>query len=317
MNKREATPSDLLERYRTYDIPPQGFDPLTASDGALVRYGLPRRPDPASQPRLARLWKNAFGRRIKFVKAEITELPRVRKVPAILPGPDIPPGSWAGVYVQAPAQQSFQMVFAEWVVPTVMNWNFSGEELALGFWVGIDGLEDQQVLQAGVFADVGPAVLGTTGGGVSWSAFTQWPQGQADQSASKVSNFSVNPGDSVAVLICAVTPKLAHISFMNHSQFTYTSLSIRAPGNIALAGSTAEWIVEPSHGSSNSELLYFYEWECRNCAAATESQLFDLSPPFGATIDINVGQNSINPYQLTQTYIETATSMTVNWLGFS
>ena len=60
-------------KYRTFDPPPEGFDPHTASDASLLRHGLPRRPDPATRPRLARLWGEALSRRTTFVKAELGE----------------------------------------------------------------------------------------------------------------------------------------------------------------------------------------------------------------------------------------------------
>ena len=65
-------------QYRTFDPPPEGLDPLTASDASQLRYGLPWRPDPAIQPRLARLWKETLSRRTTFGKAELGE-PFVRE----------------------------------------------------------------------------------------------------------------------------------------------------------------------------------------------------------------------------------------------
>lgn len=47
--------SALPKGARTFELPPDGFDPMTASADKLRRYGLPRRPDPDSEPQLARL----------------------------------------------------------------------------------------------------------------------------------------------------------------------------------------------------------------------------------------------------------------------
>ncbi len=42
---RNVRQANGLDRYRSYDRPPEGFDPLTAPDELLLRHGLPRRPD--------------------------------------------------------------------------------------------------------------------------------------------------------------------------------------------------------------------------------------------------------------------------------
>ena len=41
----------------TYPQPPQGFDPLAASDAELAKYGFPPRPDPQKAPALYEQWK--------------------------------------------------------------------------------------------------------------------------------------------------------------------------------------------------------------------------------------------------------------------
>jgi hypothetical protein len=67
----DALKSDVLQLYRTYDPPPKDFDPRTASDEQLRRHGIPRRPNPEPEPKLARLWSRAFARKPKFIKAEL------------------------------------------------------------------------------------------------------------------------------------------------------------------------------------------------------------------------------------------------------
>ena len=47
---------------RVFPPPPKGFDALTATKTDLVRYGLPQRPDPRTQPALAALWEQRARR---------------------------------------------------------------------------------------------------------------------------------------------------------------------------------------------------------------------------------------------------------------
>lgn len=46
--------------------PPKGFDPLVAGKEDLVRYGIPQRPDPQTQPGLAALWEQQARRYCTF-----------------------------------------------------------------------------------------------------------------------------------------------------------------------------------------------------------------------------------------------------------
>ena len=49
----DAAEISRSDRVRSFEPPPAGFDPGTASADALSRYGLPRRPDPEREPAFA------------------------------------------------------------------------------------------------------------------------------------------------------------------------------------------------------------------------------------------------------------------------
>ena len=46
--KKDVRSSNVLRRVWTYPSPPKKFDPHTASQEELLRYGFPERPDPRS-----------------------------------------------------------------------------------------------------------------------------------------------------------------------------------------------------------------------------------------------------------------------------
>lgn len=110
------------------------------------------------------------------------------------------------------------MGVGQFIVPEVSALDPIGEDLTVGFWVGIDGDGDQQVLQAGVRADVSG---GFFGGDVSYSAWTEWlDAAHMDESQDRpiiVENFRVAPGESISVLVCAPFPDQGHIVLMNLS----------------------------------------------------------------------------------------------------
>ena len=85
------------------------------------------------------------------------------------------------------------------------------------------------------------------------------------------------------------------------------------PDQLQLKWTDARWALEPAApNSQNSELLYFYEWEVRNCAASTPSQLYDLSAG-SRTGDVFIPKTTI---WCTPTTIETPMSAVVRWLRF-
>jgi hypothetical protein len=71
----DAAEISRSDRVRSFEPPPAGFDPGTASADALSRYGLPRRPDPEREPYLAERWASVFGRPLSIVAAELASEP--------------------------------------------------------------------------------------------------------------------------------------------------------------------------------------------------------------------------------------------------
>jgi len=101
------------------------------------------------------------------------------------------------------------MVFAQWVVPTVLEFKPTDEDLEVGFWVGLDGFsgggfgggDSNQLLQAGVAATV---TSGFFGGNVEWRAWIEWWHRDDENSKPKtIENFRVVPGDTACFMVCA------------------------------------------------------------------------------------------------------------------
>src|ERR1700722_10622987 len=100
MGATEAS-SPLPPGMRTFELPPDGFDPMTASAKELRRYGLPRRPDPDSEPHLAQLFARAFSRPRTFTEPELVVDSRLDAIHAKRQGKAdfFNPGDWGGTVV--------------------------------------------------------------------------------------------------------------------------------------------------------------------------------------------------------------------------
>jgi len=299
---------DPLKYITCYDAPPPGFDPTVAEDRLLRKHGVPRRPDPETEPHLRAIWDRAFASKPKFIKAEVSVDPIMsgRKRPVIIPTPkaaaDFSPSGWAGAVVPVSKfgfkpPQPVVTVYGEWFIPTITpTVNEPQQAETVGFWVGIDGFGNSQVLQAGTAATI-------TGKKVDYWVWTEWfPIG-----AIRVNNFAIKPGDYITVLVCANQPNHGFCSMMNKTTNQITSIGIIPPGNLTSIGATAEWIIE----GISPILPVFSTTVFHNCSAGTKDHKLDLT---GAIITEISGTGGAS---LTSASVLSANSAMVKWLKVS
>jgi hypothetical protein len=114
MTERGITESTGL---RICPAPPQDFDPFAASKRDLMRYGLPLRPDPQTQPGMAALWERKAARYRSFEHLEpqpdaTTATKKALTAPAF--GPD--PFESCG-YQLFSSTAPFTALFVTWTIP--------------------------------------------------------------------------------------------------------------------------------------------------------------------------------------------------------
>ena len=299
---------NVLKHIVCYDAPPVDFDPNMAEARLLRKHGIPRRPDAEKEPHLRKIWDRAFASKPTFIKAQVAvdHIMSKRKRPVIdkkLDRVDFSPSGWAGTVVPVsqfnynPAQP-VNTVYGEWFIPTVTpipNEPSGGQ--TVGFWVGIDGYGNGQVLQAGSAATV-------SGNNVVYWVWTEWfPIG-----AIQVTNFPIKPGDYLTVLVCAPQPDHGFCSMLNKTTNQATSIGITNPPNTTSIGATAEWIVE----GISSILPVFSTVVFSNVSAGTKDHAFNLGS--GGIITEITGTGGSN---LTAASIASPTSTLVKWLGSS
>ena len=173
-----------------FDLPPENFDPLTATPAELEKYGLPAMPDDPHHRERYRKVFSQLKHKLKFVEPEFRVIPR--KSPA--PGPSAGGGgaatgtssNWSGSVVYPPQGESFKWVQAEWVVPNVV----APGNYCLR-WVGMDGDSTSDLLLAGVQSTVGGSPLF-----VWWWTAAGFPE-------LEVPSLKVSTGDRVSVILCS------------------------------------------------------------------------------------------------------------------
>lgn len=256
--------------------PPSTFDPLTAENSELQKFGFP--PRPAEGPHLARYQhvinrlKGKFNYVVPTLRVNTDRFhgPRQRTAAA---GTETST-NWSGGVVYAPSGQSFGWIQGDWVIPDV-DAPTENEWYYCANWIGIDGDGSGDVCQAGVECDVYRSGSAVTRNIYPWWEWFPLPEVQ-------LTNFPVNPGDLVTALLCGSGATTATIYFTNRTTGVSTSLGFNAPQGTTLTGNSAEWVVEaPSVGGQQSAMADYGQVFFSVCEASAT----------GGTINGGTGNN--------------------------
>jgi hypothetical protein len=231
----------------TFPNPPAGFDPLTASQADLATYGLPPRPSPLGRSATAyAIWARIMKAAKHHVMPQIRMTDR-RHGPAILRA-GIQHASaqtslnWSGQVLTSGStsfgSSAFAEVTAQWVISAVQEpvGSCSGTDVS-AIWVGIDGLNSSDVLQAGTEGDT------ACSNGVTTQNYYPWFEWYPNYSY-EVQNFIEFRGATVYVVVHATSATNGTAMFVNLQTNAYTNVGITAPAGTSLKGNSAEWIVE-------------------------------------------------------------------------
>jgi len=298
-----ATNQTNLPGVFAYTQPPSGLDPLTASDTALAQYGFPPRPDPQSAPEAYALWQ-------KLVSTPQTRITNPNLQPTKTyhrPAQDLSPegeiaangaasytsSNWSGYAISA-ANGTFNVnnaaVYAEYVVPTAQqafgvctgSWDYSAQ------WIGFDGFNSNDVLQAGTEAN---AYCRGSSKMASYFALYEWyPNG-----AFEILNFRVNPGNVMGLEVWYTTTwPSGHLYFINYTTQKSVTLEFSPPSGTSFAGNSVEWVVErPSLGAGYTTLTNYVATPFNNTYALSNgTYYYPGSSPVGTIYSITMVSGS-------------------------
>ncbi len=294
---------------RSFTPPAENFDPRLAPIGEVAAPGFPRRPDPGTEPVLARLWDETFSEPIRYVEADLEAVAGPSRI-----AEEFGPANdrWAGaVIADDPGDERFggplTAVAGQFTIPTVA---FQDPEnpvpILLGIWVGLGGWgqADPELIQAGVQVLVVPSPFGIPN--VQYAAWVEW----APSIRALIKNFNVNPGDTVTFTVCAPPgSSTGYVAVQNVSTGQATSVGVQAPTGVSARGWSAEWIVEdpvgvlPNFGSVNFS----------NCVASNGQGEF---APHDYAMTTNITNSQGVPATSTEFAFVSPNDLTVEWLNF-
>lgn len=264
--------------------PPEGFNPITASDAELATFGFPPRPDGAANPKAYSSWERAM-------KASKIRVQPVLEQTNIFHGPmkkattqqtldlfettSTTSGNWSGVADLSGATSynstsTFYYLVMEYVVPTATqaygactgSWDYSSS------WIGMDGYNNGDVLQAGTESD---AYCSGSTKSTYYSAWYEWfPNGEV-----RISNLPVTAGDDIFVEVWHTSKTQGYAYFVNYNTDQVVEVGFTAPSSANFIGNSAEWIVErPGLSTGLATLTNYISDYFSDAYAYTENYTF-------------------------------------------
>jgi hypothetical protein len=224
----------------TLGPPPAGFDPSTASNALLRKYGLPQRPNPDRNPLAWRAWQQAVSRPLGELIHPVFEPSPWQRAAK----PD-PVSVWnnASTWAGAVLDGQWQSVWGAWTIPTVTVPANPGSQslFACSAWVGIDASPD--TLQVGTTQQI------TSAGATKYQPWFEWFLQEANMENSPTQQ--IVPGLTVAAND-AVLVQLVYVPMYNQGTYIFTDITsgkwtsffIPNVGGATFTGNTIEWIVE-------------------------------------------------------------------------
>jgi Peptidase A4 family len=306
----DEDPNAQLERINTntrrFEVP-EGFDPLTALPEDLAQYGLPPKPDPATQPELYAFWLEMFSRSLTFEVANFSRaLPQAyynRSAGAAGRSRHQASLNWSGAYITPRDGRMFTQVLGSWYVPTVLPPPGAPPQAAYGSstWIGFDGQRsylDSTLPQIGTaqFLNLVGLPGSTTESWIQW-----WPL------LPVTLGMLVVPGDLMMAWLIVLNSTDVFFAIMNHSRLLYSSFiwsapmvsmppQVPSPVQANVSGATAEWVMERPAIIPTPDLFDLPDYGTvvfSNCYAVSA-----LAPGGTGRVDTLVGAKLIRMYKV-------------------
>jgi hypothetical protein len=262
-----------MEGIHTIEPPPANFSPLTSSSATLMRLGFPPKPNHTKNPYETKVWNEILSRKLTHIKPELSVRPEKKGFTGVTKGnAGLTSPNWSGgiIFNGAP----FTCIVGSWTIPSVVPPTSSGNgDWWSVAWVGIDGFNSGDVLQAGTGHHVsrnGNTVTTEYFAWFEWFPFN-WTQ---------INNFAVHPGDTVTVLVryLGIVNSVGQGSatVTNNTTGHSTTVALTPPPGVTLAGNCVEWVMErPTINGALASLPEYNHISFYNTVASSASSLFN------------------------------------------
>ncbi|MBL0386546.1 hypothetical protein JJB07_07780 [Tumebacillus sp. ITR2] len=234
----------------TVNLPPKGFDPLTATEQELRQYGFPPKPKDSTE---LKVWEDHMKQAKEFVFPNLSVEP-LKKTAAYYDS-----NIWSGYIASAGYDGWYSKVAGGWTVPTVTS---STQDSDAACWVGLGGQQSRLLIQAGTISEATTHWLSST----TSTNYAFWEMLPSYPSVQKITGLPVSPGQLIYTHINYVSNG-AEFYVQNQSTGQYTSFVM---GNAAqnYDGNTAEWIMERTTSNKTATALANFSYNNYNSSFA-------------------------------------------------
>jgi Peptidase A4 family len=264
---RSLLTEQMIKHITLPAVIPTDFDPMTATNAELVKHGLPVRPDQTTQPVLRAKWDSLMSRPLTFIVPELeasdarlfstANLPNVTGVkPAGVQPFNSGSPAYSGAFIYpngADQGEVFGDILGSWVVPEPelpqSAWNEAEQQwqdgaYAIAVWCGLDGFTAFPATVSPNIVAIGTISSFQVSGGQitnpNVQAIFQW----GTSTVVSISNFVVEPDDSVSVLLCGTDNHVTAGITNNTKNITAPAITMSSPSpGLVVQGLTAEWVV--------------------------------------------------------------------------
>lgn len=234
-----------------FPVPPDGFDPITASDEALETYGFPPRPENLQD--LAD-WTETMSYYEYTPVPEIEQTEQVHGVfqPAVdytkgtnLTNTAMTSANWSG-YVAKGGTNAFAQVQGDFVQPTIQSGCSSNTYEST--WVGLGGYNSQKLVQTGT-------AMNTVNGGRNYYAWYEYLGPGNSNPEIRFNSITVRAGDRIHCYCSFQRSNGVFNAYIaNNTNGTSQSVVLNIPTSTYYDGTSAEFINERpmlSNGTSS------------------------------------------------------------------
>jgi hypothetical protein len=258
---------EIERRAHAYPLPPEGFDPLSATAAQLDKYGLPPRPSRETEPDRFQFWTRLLSKPFEVIATAFPKLASdvLPLVATTRVGSDGPRGfrsfensrNWSGAYIVPERPDKFVYVTGTWRVPALSlppvlpEGAAASDQYQSSAWIGIDGHQRYPMAsmpQIGTSQNLqvldGVETVTTYAWWQWWSLDDNYPPDNRSNPPVTITNIPVSSQDEIIAGLTLRSADEVQFFIKNQTTGLFTTFLVVAPGPILPLGSTAEWIVE-------------------------------------------------------------------------
>lgn len=220
-----------------FPVPPENFNPLTATDEQLKEYHFQDKP---TEPEALSQWKDVMSHYKKTAEPKLIKTNRKSKLQSSVSATIFNAPNWSGYVNEG---QTWNDVVGAYTQPSMGSGSPANSYECS--WVGLGGVNTRSLIQAGTGMD------NYTNTYYAWYEYIDYSGTDPNNGMKKIS-LPIHPNDRIHIEVSHDSSSLyTQFNFANYTTGVYANPYIPQLSNNFFDSSTAEWIDErPQYGTN-------------------------------------------------------------------